>query len=102
MQRIRDASAEEVARAEARRTDEFKALAERNAAEVNRLKTTYADKEMRAAREKTEAERIYQKLVRERDADMAKRDKAMAEKEADLARQNLALSKQNGEQAEQL
>ncbi len=46
MQRIRDASAEEVARAEARRADEVKALAERNAAEVNRLKTTYADKEM--------------------------------------------------------
>jgi hypothetical protein len=57
---------------------------------------------MQAAREKAEADRIYQKLARDRDADRAKRDKALAEKEADLTRQNLALNKQNGEQAEQL
>ena len=90
MQRIRNESVAKLSRAEARRAADVKALADKTAAEVSRLKQTYADREIRAAQEKAEAERILQRAARERDADLERHHKILAEKEAEITRQKRA------------
>lgn len=42
------------------------------------------------ARQQAEAERVHQRITRDRDADIEKRDKALAENEAELARHRRA------------
>lgn len=90
MQRIRHKSAAEVSRSEARRAADVKALADKTAAEVSRLKQTFADREVRAAHKKVEADRIFQWAAQEQDADLERHHKILAEKEAEIARQKRA------------
>lgn len=65
MQRILNDSVAELSCAEVRRAADAKALVDKTAAEVSRLKQTYADREMQAAQEKVEAERLLQRAARE-------------------------------------
>ena len=50
----------------------------------------FADREKRVAREQAEAKRVHQRVTRDRDADLEKRDKALAEQEAELTRHRRA------------